>query len=703
VIGKRRRRRTLTVRFAPAAETLGPVHGSVSNRPASALRRGFRRVKVALRSEVQGLRAIAALLVATYHIWFARVSGGVDVFFVVSGFLVTHSLLNRSTGKGGLKPGEYLWDLYSRLGPPALIVVVTTSIGAALFLPHTDWPFNINEAVSAAFFFNNWHLALNAVDYLDRSGDPRPFQHFWALSAQWQFYFLWAALFFALQRVGPNRYRAAVAATLSTALVLSFALSVYQTEHDQPFAYFNTATRIWEFAAGGLLALFQPQAKPPAWIGAALGWLGLAAIVSCGALLPVASSFPGYAALVPVVAALLILTFGATDHPASVGRLLSWRPLVALGGISYPLYLWHWPLLVLWLSYTVDTRADFGEGVAILLVALLLSVATQALMRAKPGWLLRPASGAFAATLTGVTLAFCLGWRAQSVAARSVQMSEDLPPASTHPGALAIGRAVAPAPIFPGPFRVKSDYPIAYKQGCTQGTFGSEVITCTYGDPRSDVTIAVVGNSHVTHWLPALDLAGRERGWKVVLVTKNDCRLRSHPEGGSDDAVRACDQWNEKLPAVIHELAPRYVFTAASRREGSDEIVPDDYPKAWARLVPDPTQVIAVRGTPRFTFDVATCVDLHGAASAKCEAPRALALGESGRDLRAQVERSGASYVDLTRYFCDERRCFPTAGNVLIYRDHNHLTPSYVRTMKDAIADEVEAAMHRAEQASASG
>lgn len=656
--------------------------------------------QVTFRPEIQGLRAVAALLVATFHIWFGKVSGGVDVFFVVTGFLITHSLLNRSAREGGVKASEFLWDLYSRLAPAALLVVALTAIGAALFLPHTDWPFNINEALSAAFFFNNWHLAVSAVDYLDRSGDPRPFQHFWAISVQWQFYLAAAGLFFVLERAGKLRSRGALVVSLATVFITSFAYSVYQTQHDQPFAYFNTATRAWEFAAGGLLALSRPKARPATTIGLALGWLGLAGIIGCGALLPVASSFPGYAALVPVVSALLILTYGSIAHPASVARLLSWRPLVAFGRISYPFYLCHWPLLVLWLSYSVETEAGFGVGLAILLAALLLSMALHALVRAlthpEPKRMLRPRSGAVAAALTGITLAFCLGWRAESQAAMSLQLAEPVPPTSTHPGALAVGRSVAPQPLYPGPFRVKNDYGPAHKSGCTQTTFGTDVIACVYGDERSDLTIAVVGNSHVTHWLPALDAAGKERGWRIVLLTKNDCRLHSQPDRGTDDAVRTCNEWNEKLPGVLRKFAPGYLFTGATRREGSLEVFPADYPQAWARLMPDASRIIAIRGTPRFPFDVAACVDLHGVSSPKCEMSRPSALGESDIDLRAQVQRSDANYVDLTRYFCDERRCFPAAGNVLIYRDHNHLTPAYSQTMKDALADELQAAMSRA-------
>lgn len=645
------------------------------------------------RPEIQGLRAVAALLVAIYHVWFGRVSGGVDVFFVVSGFLITHSLLNQRERMGRPMPLRFLWDLYSRLGPPAMLVIAATALGAALFLPHTDWPFNINEALTATFFVNNWHLAFNAIDYLDRGADPRPFQHIWALSAQWQFYFLWAGLFVVVHAFAPSRFRTVLRWTVVAAFVASFAHSVYMTAHNQSFAYFSSATRVWEFAAGALLALQGRKAEFGSWAGVALGWVGLAAIIACGALLPVASSFPGYAALVPVVAALLILRFGSSQHPASVRRLLSSRPLVAFGAISYPFYLWHWPLLVLWLSYTVEAHAGLIDGAAILAAALVLSILTHRLMQARPGVFVRPSAGGISVALVGVTLFFCLGWRAESLAAKSVQLAEPTPPTTTHPGALAVGRRVAPQPVFPGPFRVKYDYSAAHRDNCTQTTLGADVIHCEYGDLHGKLTIAMIGNSHVTHWLPALDAAGKERGWKVVLITKNDCRLRERSDHADDDAVRSCDEWNERLPQVVHDIAPDYLFTLATVRVNGAEVVPLDMPAAWARLMPDLSRVIAVRGTPRFAFDVATCVDLHGPDSSKCTSPRSLALADNGTDVRAQVASTGARYADLTSYFCDAQRCFPVAGNVLIYRDHSHLTAAYVGTMKDALAEVVQSAM----------
>lgn len=647
------------------------------------------------RPEIQGLRAVAALLVAVYHIWFARVSGGVDVFFVVSGFLITHSLLNRSAGDGGIRPAAFLWDLYARLGPPALLVVAVTAIGSRLFLPHADWPFNIGEAVSSALFVNNWHLAFNAVDYLNRTGDPRPFQHFWALSVQWQFYLLWAVLFVLVHRMARTRFRAALSVSIATLFVTSLIVSIVYTARDQPFAYFNTATRIWEFAAGGLLALYQAPRRLAPVAGVALGWVGLAVIVACGALLPVSSTFPGFVALVPVIAALLIIANGPSEHWASVRRLLGWAPLVAFGRISYYFYLWHWPLVVLWLSYSLQSRAGFGVGLGIIAAALLLSMGTHFLMQFSWSRTWRPLSGQTATALTIISLAICLAWRTEASNAKSAQLAMPIPSASTHPGALAIGREVKPYPLFPGTFRVREDYPSAYKTGCSQTTTGTEVITCTYGDAHGHITIAAIGNSHITHWLPALDLAGRERGWRIVLVTKDDCQLHVHSAGNSGEAVQSCDAWNERLLQVVRGLSPDFLFMSATRHLNDLEMFPADYRQAWQQLIDDNSRIIAIRATPRFPFDVPDCLDLHGAGSPRCRASRTIALGASSPDLRESIERTGVKFLDLTRFFCDELECFPAVGNIVIYRDHDHLTPTYVETMKDFFADELQSLMHR--------
>lgn len=652
-----------------------------------------------IRRDIQGLRALAALLVAVYHVWLMRVSGGVDVFFVVSGFLITHSLLNRWERLGGIKPFDFLWGLYVRLAPPALTVIATASVGAALFLPRTDWFFNLKQALSSVLFLNNWHLALNRIDYLERGSRSSVFQHYWALSAQWQFYVLVVLVFVFAGLVGRTRRHHVLLWMMLGLFIASLLYSVFETSRDQPFTYFNTFARAWEFALGGLLSLSYVRLTAiSSNVRFVLGWAGLAAIVSCGLILQVGSTFPGYAALLPTLAAAMILLSGDTGHRASVGRVLSWRPLVGLGNVSYSLYLWHWPVFIFWLAYTGERQASFEEGVAILVTSLVLAVLTHRLFSDRSRRLVLSSPPIW---LTTVTVAFCLAWWAIAIKTRSDELAAVPPTSATHPGAASALRKVEEYPVFPGPFRVKQDLPAAYADGCHQMLTGTEAKTCVYGDPNGKMSIALVGGSHALHWLPALDWVGRERNWKIVAITKSGCRLGVHPSGSSSEAARSCEIWNENVPAVVRSLAPDYVFTTATRWESGQETVPAEYREAWRRLASPGTRLIAIRDTPRFPFDVALCVDMHGHNSKKCTQPRAAVLGGSESEIRRLVESTDARFIDLTRYFCDARTCFPTVGNVLIFRDADHLTASYVRTLKDVLASEIEAAMN--ENASIAG
>jgi peptidoglycan/LPS O-acetylase OafA/YrhL len=283
------------------------------------------------RQEIDGLRAVAVLLVAAYHVWFGRVSGGVDVFLLLTGFLITGSLV-RSAGRGTFKYGVFLGRLAVRLVPAAALVIVVSLLGARLLLPEARWRETITEALAAAFYHQNWHLALGSVDYLARDDGMSPFQHFWSLSVQGQFYLLWPvviglAAWWAARR-GVSRRRVLVG-VLGAMFVLSLAYSVLMTRADQSWAYFDTGARLWEFALGGLLALLLPYLDPPKALRILLGWLGLAALVLCGVLLQVSTVFPGYAALWPTLAAVAFVVAVPTGSPWAAARWVTLRPVRA--------------------------------------------------------------------------------------------------------------------------------------------------------------------------------------------------------------------------------------------------------------------------------------------------------------------------------------------------------------------------------------
>ncbi|WP_132881512.1 acyltransferase family protein, partial [Tamaricihabitans halophyticus] len=330
------------------------------------------------RPEVQGLRALAVLLVVAYHVWLDRVSGGVDVFFVVSGFLITGGLFRSGVvGRFGFR---VMWArMIKRLFPAALtVLVVTMAVGVAV-LPEARWFQTIREVVASALYVENWQLAADSVDYFAQHNTASVVQHFWSLSIQGQFYVVWPLLVagvWLIARLCGHRLWPWLTGTLVVVGGSSLALSVVLTASNQPLAYFHSATRVWEFALGGLLALLIDRITLPRLVRILLGWIGVLGLVSCGLVLQVGTVFPGYAALWPTLSACLIILAGATGSRAGADRFLSSRPLEYLGNLSYTLYLWHWPVLIYYLLLRDQTQVGILGGTAIITLSLCLSLAT---------------------------------------------------------------------------------------------------------------------------------------------------------------------------------------------------------------------------------------------------------------------------------------------------------------------------------------
>ena len=321
----------------------------------------------------QGLRAVAALLVAAYHIWLGRVSGGVDVFFVVTGFLITRTLLGHLERSGRIDFATFWAGLARRLLPAALLVLSMVVYVEELKI---HWARTIKEVVASASYLENWFLAFSKYDYLERDSFADPVQHFWAMSLQGQVYILWPTLLaltgFAARRMGLN-VRRAVGGMLLLVFAGSLTYSVITTRLDQPFAYFDTLARLWEISLGGLLALVPAGWTLPGKARLPLGWIGLLAILSCGLLLPVSRVFPGYAALWPTLAVALIILAGSSGSAFGADRFLSIKPLASLGDVSYSIYLWHWPLFVFYRTLTGAAQVGLLAGLAIIVLTIILA------------------------------------------------------------------------------------------------------------------------------------------------------------------------------------------------------------------------------------------------------------------------------------------------------------------------------------------
>lgn len=652
------------------------------------------------RPEIEGVRTVATLLIAIYHIWLGRVSGGIDVFFIISGFLITTSLLSRLERTGTVHYGDYLLGLARRLFPQALFVIALTA-GVSLFiLPKVEWDNILTHMTASVFYFENWRLAIDAVDYLAQDHSASPFQHYWSLGVQGQFYVLWLVLFTAVyafvKKIGKLPVRKTFLAVLLFLFIISLVYSIYKTTINQPWAYFDTFTRMWEFSIGGILALLAPYLIFPKRLSTLLGWIGLAIICTTGILLPVSTVFPGYLALVPISGVLLILIASESQTTFGVNRFLSIKPFQFLGGLTYGIYLWHWPLLIFYQTYTGVTAVPIIHGVLILALSIGLSYLSTNFLEVPIMQLnMKTMKKRIVLVLTmmlvtvgsvGVGAYFYIE---QAKASGTQQLVED--DLLTYPGALTIYEGIeAPEGIEPIPslLTIREDLPAFYEDEECFVENEAEVKKCSYGVlDNPNYVVAVVGGSHSGHWFPALEILAEELNFQIDVYNHHGCRFtNADPEGHLLDV---CLEWNANLLEILREDPPDLVFTTATLNKR--DYVLEGYIGQWKELEGIAT-IFAIRDNPRMQEHTPTCLgitdNLDDCTITRDEGVSPNIPWEDNDEIPSNV-----IFADLTDYFCNETTCPPVIGNVIVYRDTHHITATYAKTLAPALKGPLEEAL----------
>ncbi|MBB5919649.1 peptidoglycan/LPS O-acetylase OafA/YrhL [Actinoalloteichus hoggarensis] len=653
------------------------------------------------RPELQGLRAVASLLVVVYHIWLGRVSGGVDVFFLISGFLITGQLVRSVERSGGIQFRPLWGRMIKRLFPAALTVLAVVMVASFLLLPANRWFQTIREIVASALYLENWQLAADSVDYLAKSNAVSPVQHFWSLSIQGQFYIVWpllVLLVIGVAKFSGNRFRLTLLGTLSVVFTTSLIYSVISTASDQAFAYFNSLTRVWEFALGGLLMLAIDHVNLPKAVRVLLGWFGIAALVACGLVLQVSTVFPGYMALWPTGAALLVILAGASGTRLGVDWILSSRPLEYLGNISYALYLWHWPVLVFYLI--VRERSDVGllGGAFIIGVSIVLSMLTYHLvenpLRRSAIGTRTPWSGyRFGLVLLVPVLAAAGTW--QYTAAQQAGAYDGIMDDPDHPGAVSLTPDftywgeddVVPAP----PFVALSDDAVKIdRDNCETSPHYEDLRVCQNTlDGPAERHIVVVGDSHSEQWVTALYLIAEDRNWRISSMYKGACPFSVVSETFPNN--EDCVEWNAAAAAQTIDMDPDLVFTTATRevRVGLTEETPQGYVEQWRNMEAAGIPVIAMRDNPRYDYKPSECLENSGLDVASCSVPRAELLAERAPYEFLPDVPANVSFLDFSDYLCVEDVCPPVIGNVLVYLDENHISASYVASMAPMLEEAI--------------
>jgi peptidoglycan/LPS O-acetylase OafA/YrhL len=686
---------TSPVRTAP--EQTGPDIAPDTASDVASAGSGPKPVKEGYRPEVQGLRALAVLMVVTYHVWLGRVSGGVDIFLLISAFLLTLSFVRKVESGSPLKLVSHWLHLFKRLLPAAVVVILGVLAGTWAILPQSRWPGVLDEAWASLLYRQNWLLADSAVDYYtqDHSG-ASPLQHFWSLSIQGQVFILWPLVFAGaamlhrmLHRWPAISYRLLLAFAFGSIFVASLVYSIDQTATNQAYAYFDTRARLWEFALGSLLALSLPYLKPPKILRVILGWAGVAAMVSCGLLLTVDRSFPGFVALWPTLAAAAIIVAGQSGSRFGADRLLSWKPLVSLGDNSYALYLWHWPLLVLALAGTGIVSPNLVQGLAIVAASVVLAVLTTRFVE-KPlrewHWPQRRIwRNAVVIAACGALLAGPVAlWQTNLTAEESATAAQ---PKELTPGAAALtpenaGKPTPDAKIIPAPAAMKDEW--ADIEGlCTGGNVPDDPLLagCLQNNSPQVVTkrIVVLGDSHAQQYMAALGPIAKAHGWEVVALLKGDCRF------GAESAERDadCNAFNKASAEYVQEHRPDAVFTVASltHKEAPFETEVPGYLDGIKQFTDAGMDVVGVRDNPRFDLNMPECVQKNGAGAPECNPPLNESLADSSPLDGYRGKVNGLHLMDMSDFICAGGICPAVVGNVYVYKDDNHLTKTYVQSM----------------------
>lgn len=682
------------------------------------------------RHDLDGLRGVAIALVAVFHIWFGRVSGGVDVFLALSGFFFGGKVLRAGLG-ATLNPATEVVRLVRRLLPALVVVLAACALLTVLIQPQTRWEAFADQSLASLGYYQNWELANSAADYLRAGEAVSPLQHIWSMSVQGQFYVAFlvviAAVAYLLRGLRARYLRTVFVVLLCALTVASFVYAIMAHQAYQATAYYNSFARAWELLLGALVGAVVPYIRWPMWLRSVVATVALAAILSCGALIDGVQEFPGPWALVPVGAAMLMIMAGANmaADPATRGRMplpnriLAAAPLLTLGAMAYSLYLWHWPLLIFWLSYTGHPHVNFIEGLGVLLVSGVLAYlttrhvedplryrATTAAAAPVP-WQVRLRRPTIAlgsvVVLLGVTLtATSFTWREHLVAERAGGKDLSGLSATDYPGARALVNHVRVPKLRMRPtvLEVKEDLPASTRDGCISDFVNPAVVNCTYGDDDAPRTIALAGGSHAEHWLPALDLLGRLHHFKVVTYLKMGCALSTEQVPlimGNNAPYPQCRQWVETTMAKLVTDRPDYVFTTSTRPWNikAGDVMPATYIGIWQTLSDNNIPILGVRDTPWLVkdgqpFNPADCL-AKARNSEPCEVKRSDLLSDHNGTLDFVAQFPLLKPIDLSDAICRPDTCRAVEGNVLIYRDPHHLTPTYMRTLAPELGRQIAA------------
>jgi peptidoglycan/LPS O-acetylase OafA/YrhL len=639
------------------------------------LAKSNRHLNIQFRPDIEGLRAIAVCFVVLYHAGLPFLKGGftgVDIFFVLSGYLITGLLMKELNSSGGINLSRFYARRVRRLLPAlTLVVVVVCLIQAVISSPIAQFDV-LKVALTTILFFSNIYFAHTQLHYFAQASTSGPLLHTWSLAVEEQIYFVWPIFLLLLTRMVKSLGIRILLIAAVTAL--SFIGCVWLTAWNQVFAFFLSPSRAWEFSIGGLLAFV-----PLHWLTAHQNlckWLGAAGLITlalCGVFMTNSVSFPGYVAAFPVLGTLASLQAGAGAPSSLVARVLHLRPMQYLGGISYSLYLWHWPVLIIARDIFPNNSAAVRAACVVLSVVLaaITHVALENPIRFNSFLVSR---SLLSLGVLGLSMTICIGglamwWVALSHSAQFLKF-----------------------------YKVRNDLPSFYEMGCTAELSDDRPKMCSFGEiSHPESTVVLFGDSHAAQWFPAMKVIAESRHWKLVTIIKPSCPPMNIKALSNTRAIEACERWRKLAIAAIQEMHPDTVIMSASsrypRRDSPRLIDAAEWEKGtrdtFLAIAGQGTAVRIIRDTPHADYDVPPCLaQLAWNGHATCpplNRANALSADIYQAVVRAAANIENVKIIDMSDAICGTDSCATEQGDLVKYRDTDHLTSSYAESLADEL------------------
>ena len=670
--------------------------------------------KSTYRHDLDGLRGVAIALVVIYHVFVGRVSGGVDVFLLLSGYFFLGSQLRyASRPDASLNPWQPVWRVMRRLIPSLTVVLGATVLAVYTLTPQLLSANFFAQVRGATTYTLNNTLIEQGQAYSAASQSTSPLQHLWSMSVQGQFYVVaitFGLLMAALVRskvVKTSHVRRVAGPILIVVTIASFAYANRFGLIGTPDSYYSLFSRAWELTLGAVLALYAPGLRIPQKIAGPMATVGLIMLAITGMVIADTFAFPGVAALLPIGGAMLIILAGGQGV---TGRALASGRARWLGSIAYALYLWHWPLLILTTVMLDRSHLSILQGIGVIVVSLILADLTHRFIEeplkqhAK-----RPGRDDYPMTEAHKTLTTVQG-RARALAGfavaaglvglyvtpstwdNKVAAATDTPPqGEEYPGAAALsGTEVPKAEPKPPPAMVSDSMSLAGKARCmilmdAPSDAMPDSNNCVFGDTKASKTVVLVGGSHAEIYSDVLDQLGKEHGFKLVPLLRQACPIII---GDNYGVVHGCPEWSELAVSTIESMHPDLVISNSTRPTDTDghgpDIVPEGYSAFWDRLKASNIKFIGLRDNPWMfdsqgkKFEPGECL---ASKKGNCDMPRDHFYAQTDPADSYISKYKNAQFVDTSSWYCTDKTCPSLIGNVVVYRDDNHISPAYVSTL----------------------